>query len=90
MDGLPETLISIDLRSDHGTPRFSDIFGRKSALFIAMSLFMVGNLLAGFSKTIIQVIVFRGYASCFNKSFFLTRSQVWPVLEEVDWLACRK
>ncbi|KAJ6512440.1 major facilitator superfamily-domain-containing protein [Mycena sanguinolenta] len=42
--------------------RFSDIFGRKSALFIAMSLFMVGNLLAGFSKTIIQVIVFRGLA----------------------------
>ncbi|KAJ7934421.1 major facilitator superfamily domain-containing protein [Mycena leptocephala] len=44
----------------HG--RFSDIFGRKSALFIAMSLFMVGNLLARFSKTIIQVIVFRGLA----------------------------
>ncbi|KAJ6564139.1 major facilitator superfamily domain-containing protein [Mycena capillaripes] len=37
-------------------------FGRKSALFIAMSLFMVGNLLAGFSKTILQVIVFRGLA----------------------------
>ncbi|KAF7363190.1 MFS drug transporter [Mycena venus] len=42
--------------------RFSDIFGRKSALIIAMSLFMIGNLLAGFSKTIIQVIVFRGLA----------------------------
>ncbi|KAJ7865019.1 MFS general substrate transporter [Mycena olivaceomarginata] len=42
--------------------RFSDIFGRKSALLIAMSFFMVGNLLAGFSKTIIQVIVFRGLA----------------------------
>ncbi|KAJ7833188.1 MFS general substrate transporter [Mycena leptocephala] len=42
--------------------RFSDIFGRKSALCIAMSLFMVGNLLAGFSKTMIQLIVFRGLA----------------------------
>ncbi|KAK7036119.1 MFS drug transporter [Favolaschia claudopus] len=42
--------------------RFSDIFGRKSALCLAMSLFMVGNLLSGFSKTIIQLIVFRGFA----------------------------
>ncbi|KAJ7665937.1 MFS general substrate transporter [Mycena polygramma] len=42
--------------------RFSDIFGRKSALCIAMSLFMVGNLIAGFSKTIVQLIVFRGFA----------------------------
>ncbi|KAJ6500950.1 major facilitator superfamily domain-containing protein [Mycena sanguinolenta] len=42
--------------------RFSDIFGRKSALCLAMSLFMVGNLIAGFSKTIVQLIVFRGFA----------------------------
>ncbi|KAF7308584.1 MFS drug transporter [Mycena chlorophos] len=42
--------------------RFSDIFGRKSALALAMSLFMAGNLVAGFSKTIVQMIVFRGVA----------------------------
>ncbi|KAJ7136573.1 major facilitator superfamily domain-containing protein [Mycena epipterygia] len=42
--------------------RFSDIFGRKSALCLAMSLFMVGNLISGFSKTITQLIVFRGFA----------------------------
>jgi len=42
--------------------RFSDIFGRKAALVLAMLLFMFGNLLAGFSKTIIQMIVFRGFA----------------------------
>ncbi|KAJ7734576.1 MFS general substrate transporter [Mycena maculata] len=42
--------------------RFSDIFGRKTALGLAMSLFMVGNLIAGFSKTIVQLIVFRGFA----------------------------
>ncbi|KAJ7449107.1 MFS general substrate transporter [Mycena galericulata] len=42
--------------------RFSDIFGRKTALCIAMSLFMLGNLIAGFSKTIVQLIVFRGFA----------------------------
>ncbi|KAJ7697605.1 major facilitator superfamily domain-containing protein [Mycena rosella] len=42
--------------------RFSDIFGRKSALCFAMSLYMVGNLIAGFSKTIVQLIVFRGFA----------------------------
>nr|AVP77532.1 major facilitator superfamily protein [Flammulina velutipes] len=42
--------------------RFSDIFGRKTALALAMSIFMFGNLLAGFSKKIIQVIIFRGIA----------------------------
>ncbi|KAF7326111.1 MFS drug transporter [Mycena kentingensis (nom. inval.)] len=42
--------------------RFSDIFGRKSALSLAMALFMFGNLVAGFSKTIVQIIVFRGIA----------------------------
>ncbi len=42
--------------------RFSDIFGRKSAMCIAMSLYMIGNLIAGFSKSIIQIIVFRGVA----------------------------
>ncbi|KAF8189751.1 MFS general substrate transporter [Pholiota molesta] len=42
--------------------RFSDIFGRKAAIIIAMSIFMVGNLLAGFSRTIIQLIIFRGVA----------------------------
>lgn len=40
--------------------RFSDIFGRKAALIQAMAIFMVGNLVAGFSKSIIQLIVFRG------------------------------
>lgn len=42
--------------------RFSDIFGRKVAISIAMCFFMLGNLLAGFSRTIIQLIVFRGIA----------------------------
>jgi MFS family permease len=71
---------------DHSVARFSDIFGRKSALCLAMSLFMVGNLIAGFSKTIIQLIVFRGYISCFmaKRRFFLNYSQVLPVLVEVD------
>lgn len=42
--------------------RFSDIFGRKSTLSLAMSVFMIGNLISGFSKTIIQMIVARGIA----------------------------
>ncbi|KAF8959374.1 major facilitator superfamily domain-containing protein [Flammula alnicola] len=42
--------------------RLSDIFGRKAAITVAMLIFMLGNLLAGFSKTIIQLIVFRGIA----------------------------
>ena len=40
--------------------RFSDIFGRKVALSVAMIIFMIGNLIAGFSKSIIQLIVARG------------------------------
>jgi MFS family permease len=42
--------------------RFSDIFGRKAALCLGMAVFIVGNLIAGFSKSITQVIVFRGFA----------------------------
>ena len=40
--------------------RFSDIFGRKAALSVSMVLFMIGNLIAGFSKSIIQLIIARG------------------------------
>lgn len=42
--------------------RFSDIFGRKATLTAAMLIFMIGNLAAGFSKTIVQLIVLRGFA----------------------------
>ncbi|KAK0201249.1 major facilitator superfamily domain-containing protein [Desarmillaria ectypa] len=42
--------------------RFSNIFGRKTALTTAMLIFMIGNLVAGFSNNIIQLIVFRGFA----------------------------
>ncbi|KAI0644910.1 MFS general substrate transporter [Trametes meyenii] len=42
--------------------RFSDIFGRKAALCMAMGTFMIGSLAAGFSQTIIQLIVLRGLA----------------------------
>lgn len=42
--------------------RFSDIFGRKATLIAAMCIFMIGNLAAGFSKTIVQLIVLRGFA----------------------------
>jgi MFS family permease len=42
--------------------RFSDIFGRKSALCVAMVVFMLGNLAAGFSTSIIQLIIFYGIA----------------------------
>ena len=40
--------------------RFSDIFGRKSALFVTMAVFIIGNLIAGFSKSIVQLIIARG------------------------------
>ena len=40
--------------------RFSDIFGRKAALSVSMVVFMIGNLIAGFSKSIVQLIIARG------------------------------
>ncbi|KAL0575836.1 hypothetical protein V5O48_006126 [Marasmius crinis-equi] len=42
--------------------RMSDIFGRKSAICMAMTIFMLGNLIAGFSRSVIQLIVFRAMA----------------------------
>ncbi|KIJ39865.1 hypothetical protein M422DRAFT_174487 [Sphaerobolus stellatus SS14] len=42
--------------------RFSDIFGRKATLTVAMSLYMIGSLAAGFSRSIIELIIFRGVA----------------------------
>ena len=42
--------------------RLSDIFGRKATLCLAMGLFMLGCLLAGFARNIEQLIVFRGIA----------------------------
>lgn len=42
--------------------RLSDIFGRKSILCLSMSIYIFGNLIAGFSQSIIQLIVCRGIA----------------------------
>lgn len=42
--------------------RFSDIFGRKAVLCVAMALYILGSLAAGFSTSIIQLIIFRGFA----------------------------
>jgi Na+/melibiose symporter-like transporter len=47
--------------------RFSDIFGRKAALVVSMSVYIIGNLSAGFVKPgkgggIVGVIVARGVA----------------------------
>lgn len=42
--------------------RLSDIFGRKATLCLAMGIFALGCLLAGFSRSIEQLIVFRGIA----------------------------
>ncbi|KIK92283.1 hypothetical protein PAXRUDRAFT_147666 [Paxillus rubicundulus Ve08.2h10] len=42
--------------------RFSDIFGRKAALCLAMGVYMIGSLLSGFSRSTIELIIFRGFA----------------------------
>ena len=40
--------------------RLSDIFGRKSVLVTAIVIFGIGNLLCGFSQTMVMLIVCRG------------------------------
>ena len=52
----------IDSRRILKDGRLSDIFGRKATLCLAMGLFMLGCLLAGFASNIEQLIVFRGIA----------------------------
>lgn len=42
--------------------RFSDIFGRKAVLCVAMSIFIVGNFAAGFARSIQELIICRGIA----------------------------
>ncbi|OCH93462.1 MFS general substrate transporter [Obba rivulosa] len=42
--------------------RCTDIFGRKAGLCLAMGIFMIGSLASGFSRSIIQLIIFRGFA----------------------------
>ncbi|KAF9238660.1 MFS general substrate transporter [Melanogaster broomeanus] len=42
--------------------RFSDIFGRKAVLCVAMVIFMLGSLASGFARSINELIVFRGVA----------------------------
>lgn len=42
--------------------RFSDIFGRKAAMCMAMSVFMIGCLIAGFSRNFVELVVWRGVA----------------------------
>ncbi|KAF9238664.1 MFS general substrate transporter [Melanogaster broomeanus] len=50
--------------------RFSDIFGRKAVLCVAMVIFMLGSLASGFSKSINELIVFRGVAGVGGGSVF--------------------
>ncbi|MEO6536150.1 MAG: MDR family MFS transporter [Candidatus Paceibacterota bacterium] len=40
--------------------KFSDIFGRKLMLSIAVIIFLVGSILSGLSGSMIQLIIFRG------------------------------
>ncbi|THH27805.1 hypothetical protein EUX98_g6383 [Antrodiella citrinella] len=42
--------------------RFSDIFGRKATICLAMLIFMLGSFLAGLSHSIMQLIICRGIA----------------------------
>lgn len=60
--------------------RFSDIFGRKAAICVAMLVFMIGNLLAGFSRSIIQLIVFRGIAGAGGGKLFIPDVTDWDCL----------
>ncbi|MGD6815872.1 MDR family MFS transporter [Metabacillus sp. 84] len=40
--------------------KLSDIYGRKPFILIGIGVFMAGSLMAGFSETMIQLVIFRG------------------------------
>jgi len=40
--------------------KFSDVFGRKRVFIFAIVLFLIGSALSGLSRSMIQLIVFRG------------------------------
>ncbi|KAF9065792.1 major facilitator superfamily domain-containing protein [Rhodocollybia butyracea] len=42
--------------------RLSDIFGRRATLLLTMTIYIIGNLAAGFSNSITQLIICRGIA----------------------------
>lgn len=44
--------------------RFSDIFGRKSVLLVALVVFLIGSLACAVAQSMIQLIVFRALAGC--------------------------
>ena len=46
--------------------RFSDIVGRKRVYLVGLSLFIIGGLLAGFSSSLMQVIVFKAFQGIGN------------------------
>ncbi|KAJ3552204.1 hypothetical protein NP233_g12937 [Leucocoprinus birnbaumii] len=60
--------------------RFSDIFGRKATLTAAMLILVVGNLAAGFSQSILQLIVLRGIAGAGGALFDLARGKYQGIM----------
>ncbi|KAJ3776769.1 MFS general substrate transporter [Lentinula raphanica] len=65
--------------------RLSDIFGRKSTLCFAMAVYFIGNLAAGFSNSIVQLIVCRGIAGAggggITSMLQITISDIVPLRE---------
>lgn len=46
--------------------RFSDIFGRKKCMIVALTGFLIGSALCAAAQSITQLIVFRAIAGCFG------------------------
>ncbi|KAJ9474093.1 putative Vacuolar basic amino acid transporter 5 (putative) [Pseudozyma hubeiensis] len=46
--------------------RFSDIFGRKTCMIVALTGFLIGSALCAAAQSITQLIVFRAIAGCFG------------------------
>ncbi len=50
--------------------KFSDLFGRKKVLSIAIIIFLLGSILAGLSQSMFQLIIFRGVQVLLQVRFF--------------------
>lgn len=51
--------------------RFSDIFGRKAMICFCITVFIVGNIASGFSRSITELIIFRGMSFWQNMNSML-------------------
>src|SRR5258707_4124206 len=70
--------------------KLSDQFGRKPILFTGLGIFLAGSMLAGLSRTMMQLIVFRAFQALGDGALIPIASAVvgdlFPPRERAKWM----